>query len=395
ATARAFDAHVAARLAEPEKLPERDRSPNRRLKIGWLTSDIRSHAVGAFVNPLFVHFDTARAQHVVYYNFREEDDDTRAVKPHIEIWREVTGLGDASLADLIRADEIDILIDLNGYTSHNRALVVARKAAPIQLSWLGFPGTSGLSAIDYLLIPPDPVLEKGNWCSETPWPLPDCYGIRTQDTLMDTPIEPGLPCERNDRPFTFACFNHFRKVSADCVELWRQILKATPGSHLELVAVGGKDDDTIDYFKRLFTDSGIDGERIHIRGYQSRENYFRSYNDIDLCLDPFPFNGGTTGYDSLWMGVPFVTLPGEHLAARMGRAMLNAIGLPELIARDAQDYVNLAVSLFHDHDRLRTLRAGLREKMRASPLMDVPRLARALEEAFSGMWHRYLEQTGS
>ncbi|MDR1227999.1 MAG: tetratricopeptide repeat protein [Azoarcus sp.] len=387
--ARAMDEQAFRSQLRANDFTARNRDSGRRLRIGWLSSDMRRHPVSAFVLPFLPHFDHEALEIFVYYNFSEEDEITRKIKSYADHWRTVAGIGDDTLADLIEGDEIDVLIDLNGFTDGGRSSMVARKPAPIQVSWLGFPGTSGMTAIDYILTPPDPVLEKGGWCSETPWPLPDCYGVRTD--ISDAAIEPGLPCERLQTPFTFACLNHFRKASEKTIELWSRILIQLPEARLLLVAIGGKDDDTIRYFTGKFERHGVDPRQLAFRGYVPRLQYYESYNEIDLGLDPFPYNGGTTSYDSIWMGVPFVTWPGEHLCARMGRAVLENVGLHELVADSADAYVDIAVRLAHDRERLKTLRTGLRERMLASPLLDAPRMARSLETAFQGMWRRWCE----
>jgi predicted O-linked N-acetylglucosamine transferase (SPINDLY family) len=390
ALARAMNARLYQPLRRDNPFSARDRNPERRLRVGWLSSDMRRHPVSAFVWPFLEHTDREKLETFVYYNFSEEDEITQRIKACADQWRVVVGIGDEALADLIEGDEIDILIDLNGFTDGCRTEAVARKPAPIQLSWLGFPGTSGMSAMDYIFIPPDPVLEKGDWSSETPWPLPDCYGAR--DNISDVAIVPGLPCERGPAPFSFACLNHFRKGSEKTIELWSRILVRVPEARLILVAIGGRDSDTIRYFCSQFERHGVDPRQLDFRGYVARQQYYETYNEIDLGLDPFPFNGGTTGYDSIWMGVPFVTWPGEHLSARMGKAILENVGLHELVARTGDDYVELAVSLARDHEHLKRLRANLRERMQASPLLDAPRMARSLEDAFRGMWRRWCGQ---
>jgi predicted O-linked N-acetylglucosamine transferase (SPINDLY family) len=391
AMARALDEAVFKSQRRPDTFPERNRDPQRRLRIGWLSSDLHHpHPVSAFM-PFLTLFDHALVETYIYYNHSEEDHFARQIKAQVDKWREVIEIGDDALANLIRNDDIDILIDLNGYTDGSRADVVARKPAPIQITWLGFPGTSGMSAMDYILIPPDPVLEQGGWCTETPWPLADCYGVRTD--ISAVAVQPGLPCERLQRPFTFACLNHFRKGSQLTIELWSRILNALPEARLILVALGGRDDDTIRYFTSQFERHGVNPAQLEFRGYVPRAQYFDSYNEIDLGLDPFPFNGGTTGYDSIWMGVPFVTWPGEHLSARMGKAILENVGLHELVADSADAYVDIAVNLARDHERLKTLRTDLRGRMLASPLLDAPRMARSLESAFRGMWQRWCQET--
>ena len=385
--AREFDAHLCRQYLRTDDFPGRDRRPDRKLRIGWLTSDFRTHPVAAFVLPFLDKLDPEQVESVVYYNSPAADEVTQRCRAAVGVWREVVSIGDEALAKLIEGDAIDILVDLNGNTEGNRLLAVARKPAPIVVTWLGFPGTSGMSAIDYIIVPPDPVLEAGAWCSETPWPLPDCYGVRTG--IPDVPILPGLPCERTGRPFTFGCLNNFRKASQETIRLWAEILARAPDSRLLVVARGGRDGTLIAYIHEQFARHGVRPERLEILGIQPQLAYFESYNDIDLGLDPFPFNGGTTGYDSIWMGVPYVTLPGDMLVSRMGKAILENVGLGELVAADKDDYVSRAVALSRDRERLKTLRAGLRERMLASPLMDAPRMARHLEQAFRAMWRRW------
>jgi len=385
--AREFDRNLCLPHRRENAFAGRDRTPGRKLRIGWLTSDFRTHPVAAFVLPFLDKFDAGKIESVVYFNSPVSDAITQRCRTAVDLWREVISIGDDALADLIEADEIDILVDLNGNTEGNRLLAVARKPAPIVVTWLGFPGTSGMSAVDYILVPPDPVLEAGNWCSETPWPLPDCYGVR--GGIPDVPVQPGLPCERNAKPFMFGCLNNFRKVSQGTIRLWAEILKQVPDSRLLVVARGGTDGSLVSYIHEQFGRYGIDGQRLEIKGIQPQLAYFNTYNEIDLALDPFPFNGGTTGYDSIWMGVPFVNWPGDMLVSRMGKAILENVGLGELVVDSAEAYVATAVALAFDRVRLQNLRTGLRERMLSSPLMDAPRLARALENAFGEMWRRW------
>jgi predicted O-linked N-acetylglucosamine transferase (SPINDLY family) len=391
--ARAYDLNVCQPYLRQRDFSGRNADPERKLRIGWLTSDLRQHPVAAFVLPFLGLLDRSRLEILVYHNTLSEDAMTAVAKMMTDKWREVRGLGDDALADLMAADEIDVLVDLNGNTEGHRLPVLARNPAPIQVTWLGFPGTSGISTMDYIFIPPDPFLEKGGWCIETPWPLPDCYGVRTG--IPEVSIQPGLPCERLEQPFTFACLNNFRKASRLAIRLWSEILSRTPGSRLALVGRSGKDEAFRQYVEAQFAQHGIGPERLEIKGMMPQVAYFDCYNEVDLCLDPFPFNGGTTGYDAIWMGVPFVTWPGDSLVSRMGRIILKNVGLDELVVDSAEAYVELAVSLANDHERLKSLRANLRERMLASPLMDAPRMARNLEQAFREMWRRWVEHRAS
>ena len=386
--AREFNRNLCAPHLRNNTFAHKNTGDGRALRIGWLTSDFRTHPVGAFVLPFLGKFNETKVSNYVYYNFPGEDDVTVRCKAAAACWRDVVSLGDDELADLIESDDIDILVDLNGNTEGNRLLAVARKPAPIVVTWLGFPGTSGMSAVDYILVPPDPVLEAGRWCSEKPWPLPACYGVR--GGLPNVPVAPGLPCERTGRPFTFGCLNNFRKASKETIRLWSEILMRVPDSRIVVVARGGTDSVLMAYIHEQFAQHGVSADRIEVRGIQRQEMYMASYNDIDLGLDPFPFNGGTTGYDSIWMGVPYVTVPGDMLVSRMGRAILNNVGLSELVATSNDEYVAIAVALANDHERLKRIREGLRNRMLASPLMDADAFARGLEEAFGGMWRQWV-----
>lgn len=388
--ARAFDLNLCVQHRRQDSFADRDRSPDRRLRIGWVTSDMREHPVAAFVVPFLAKLNRNVLETVIYSNSVFADSVTGMAKAGADKWRDVFALGDDEFADLIRSDEIDILVDLNGNTEGNRLLSIARKPAPIAVTWLGFPGTSGMSAIDYILIPPDEELQKGAWCSEIPWPLPDCYGVRTM--MRNIPVKPGLPCEREGRPFTFGCLNNFRKASQEAVRLWSQILLQMPGSRLILTARGGRDGKLVAYIQEQFARHGVEPDRLDIKGIMPMAQYLDLYNEVDLCLDPFPFNGGTTGYDSIWMGVPFVTFPGETLVARMGKAILENVGLAELVVDSSEAYVALALQLAQDKERLKALRSDLRGRMQASPLMDADRFARSLENAFRGMWHEWCKE---
>ncbi|MDR3324354.1 MAG: tetratricopeptide repeat protein, partial [Zoogloeaceae bacterium] len=331
--ARAFNRNLCEGVRRQDSFRDRNRDAGRKLRIGWVSSDMNQHPVAAFVLPFLPFFDRQQLEIIIYFNSRRADHLTARAKASADKWRDVIALGDDALADLMRADEIDILVDLNGNTDGTRQMAIARKPAPIQVGWLGFPGTSGMSAMDYIFIPPDPVLEQGGWCSETPWPLPDCYGVRGD--MPEVAVQPNLPCERLQRPFTFGCLNNFRKASQKTIELWSRILNRVPEARLMLVARGGRDSTLIRYVESQFEQHGVAPERLDVRGYVSNLEYFDSYNEVDLGLDPFPFNGGTTGYDSIWMGVPFVTWPGDMLVSRMGKAILENVGLRELVAESA------------------------------------------------------------
>lgn len=385
-TGRRFDQHVCQALRKPYSFEHRNRALGRVLKIGWVSSDLRAHPVGAFITPFFPHLDPARVETFVYDNWPTEDVVTAQIKSSAKGWRNVRGLGDNALAECIRADEIDILVDLNGHTAGHRLGVFARKPAPIQVEWLGFPGTSGMSAIDYVLVPNDDYLLKAEWCSEKPWALPNCYGVR--GGIPEVEVREGLPVDENGY-FTFACMNRYSKVSTAALDSWADILRKTENSRLLLIGRGGSDEQTLVDLRARFAAKGIDVERLRILDSLPVNEYFNTYNQADVCLDPFPFNGGTTGFDSIWMGVPFVTLRGDALHSRAGSNILKYVGLGALIAETEAEYVEKAAALTNDLPALRRFRAGLRQRMQESPLMDCAGFARGIEGAFRKMWEHW------
>jgi len=388
---RAFDTHVCQPWRKHYDFSIRSREPDRPLRIGWVSSDLRAHAVGAFIAPFFSRLDSSRVECYVYDNYPKEDPITQSLKPFAKAWRNIRGHGDNAVAETIWADQIDILVDLNGYTAGHRLGVFARKPAPIQVEWLGYPGTTGILSMDYVLIPDDPFLERGAWCSEKPWRLANCYGVRGD--IPAVAIKEGLPVDRNGY-FTFACMNRYSKVSAAALDLWASLLARVENSRLILIGRGGADERTVAAIHARFEEKGVGPERLELFEALPVLEYFDTYNKADLCLDPFPFNGGTTGFDSIWMGVPFVSLRGEALHSRAGSNILKYVGLESFIADSEAAYIETAANLTRDLDALRAARQGLRERMLASPLMDAKGFARGLERVFRDMWRTWCDNRG-
>ncbi len=384
-----FDRNVCHSLNKHYSFNDRNRSPERKLRIGWASSDLRTHPVGAFVLPFFGHLDRSCVESYVYDNWPTADNITLMIRSHATVWRNVRGIGDNAMAELVRADEIDILVDLNGHTAGHRLGVFARKPAPIQVEWLGYPGTSGMSAIDYVFVPSDERLMKRDWSADEPWALPSAYGVRGGMPAIELRKTP--PVEQNGY-FTFACMNRYSKVSAAALDLWANLLQKTGDSRLILIGRGGSDEMTRAELQSRFSAKNIDPERLIILPSLPVVEYFDTYNRADLCLDPFPFNGGTTGFDSIWMGVPFVTLKGDALHARAGSNILKYVGLDDLIALDKQEYADKAAALAGDLAALRHYRDNLRGRMQASPLMDCAGFARGIEMVFRQMWEKWCLQ---
>lgn len=388
---RAFGEHIEATLKPlwmgHSNLPD----PERPLRVGFVSGDFRRHPVGYFMADLIPNMKLAGLELYAYANQWGNDDLTERIKPQFAAWRECRVMSDEAMAEQIRADGIDVLVDLSGHTDGNRLRVFARKPAPVQVTYLGYPDTTGLSAIDYILGDPRmfPTGEETLYV-ETPWCLPDtslCF------TPPDLPVEVGpLPAVQNGF-ITFGCLNKIEKANNDAViETWADILHAMPGSRLLLQNKPYGDVGIAAHVRTRFAERGIGGDRLELIGKLSWLEHMETYNRVDIALDPFPYNGTTTSVEGLWMGVPLLALKGDRLVAHMGESILHTMGMPEWIAADKADYVAKAAAFANDLPALAALRAGLRGRLLASPICDAPRFARNLEEAFRGMWRAWCEQ---
>lgn len=360
-------------------------NPERRLRIGYVSPDFRMHPVSQSTVPLLSNHDREQLEIHCYADVTRPDAVTERLQACSDVWRSTVGLGDEQMAEIIRHDRIDILVDLVLHTANNRLLVFARKPAPVQVTWGGYPGTTGLSAIDYRLTDPylDPSGEDDSHYSEYSVRLPDsfwCY-----DPLTDEPQVNELPALSNGF-VTFGCLNNFCKVNDGVLDLWAQILQAVPRSRLLMLAPQGRERALV---SEKFEQRGLTGPRVEFVDRQSRLQYFQTYHRIDLCLDPLPYNGHTTSLDSFWMGVPVISLIGKTVVGRAGWSQLCNLGLKELAAQTSEEYVALVMRLSTDFHKLQCLRTSLRGRMRASPLMDGKRFARHVELAFRQMWKQW------
>lgn len=360
-----------------------DRNPNRRLKIGYVSPDFKTHSVNFFFEPLLNRHDRKNFEIYGYASVEKKDGITARLEKSFDHWRDIFTLDDEEAADLIHQDGIDILIDMAGHTGFNRLLTFARKPAPVQVTWLGYPATTGVTAIDYRIVDPHTVPAGMNqeWSAETLWRLPDvfcCYS--PGDKIVDVIDHP--PFEDNGY-ITFGCFNNFSKVTDAVLASWLQILKRVPGSKLflEIACLDQFESDLIARLQAI----GFDLASV-ILEQRKPNTQFIMYNRIDIALDPFPCNGGTTSMDCLWMGVPIIALAGNSFVSRMGVSFLTNSGLPQLIADTTDDYIEKAVALASDLDGLRAIRHNLRDKVRASPLMDQERFIKNMEAAYRKMW---------
>jgi predicted O-linked N-acetylglucosamine transferase (SPINDLY family) len=364
----------ALSLAAPPPAP----TQNSRIRIGFVSSDLHNHPIGRFLLPILESFDREQFEIVCYYSGHAKDAVNAKLRSASDAWHDAANLNDAQLADLIRSHGVDVLFDLACHAPFNRLLVFARRPAAVQITYLGYPGTTGMSAMDFRIT--DPTLDPPGDESEAFYserslrPASNYWCYRAID---DTPDVGPLPAERNGY-VTFGCLNHFSKVNPPLLETWCRLMREVPDSQLILHALAGSSRERA---LATMASHGVDASRVEFVCSQPMPQYLDTYNRIDVGLDPFPYNGGTTTCDALWTGVPVVTLAGTLAVHRAGASILSNVGLPELITQNADDYVRVARELAEDRPRLREIRANLREKMRASPLCDAATFTRGLEES--------------
>jgi predicted O-linked N-acetylglucosamine transferase (SPINDLY family) len=362
-----------------------DRAHDRRLRVGYVSSDFSAHPVGRFILPLLSHHNHERFEIFCYSGVRSPDAWTEKIRVTTDTWREIGWLSDDQAAALIRDDRIDLLIDLTLHSAKDRLLLFARKPAPVQACYLAYPGTTGMTAIDYrisdvYLDPPGASLDS---YSERTIRLPStywCYDPPLPDLL------PGpLPAARNGF-ITFGCLNNFCKVSERTLTIWANLLAAVSGSRLAIHSPEGHHRASV---LEIFDRAAVDPARITFVPRQSLPEYMNYYSNIDIALDPFPYAGGTTTCDALWMGVPVVTLAGRSALERSGVSILSAAGLPDFIANTPEQYLQIASSLARDRNRLTQFRQSIRTHLSHSALMDAARFATDMENAYRQMWHAW------
>lgn len=361
------------------------RNPARKLRIGYVSKDFVRHSVAYYLEPIMKQHDREKFSIYCYANLFHADQVTERFKNLADEWREIALLNDDNLEKMIIEDEIDILVELSGYTSGGRMSLFARKPAPVQVNYLGYPATTGLSTIDYRLVDAvtDPAGQSEEFYSETLWRLPQ--GFLTYQPQHDAP-EVALAPFLNNGHITFGSFNNALKVTERVVEVWSRILLAVPHSRLMLKSLTFSSERGKAYFQSLFEAQGLGADRVELFDWHPDSNgHLGLYGKIDIALDPFPYNGTTTTCEALWMGVPVITLKGNRHLSRVGTSLLTQLGLTELIADSVDDYVQCAIDLANDADRLITLRAGMRERMQASPLLDHAGFTRRLEDAYREM----------
>jgi predicted O-linked N-acetylglucosamine transferase (SPINDLY family) len=362
----------------------KDPNPNRRRRIGYVSPDFRHHPVGRFLVPLFRHHDHASYEIFAYAGVRAPDDLTEFLKARSDHWRDTLSFSDNQLAQQIRDDKIDILVDVTLHMAYTRLLVFAQKPAPVQVTWLGYVSTTGLETMDYRIsdVYLDPPGSDGNYVEKT-IRLPHCnWCYEPPDGIG----EPGPLPAASKGYVTFCCFNNFCKVTGPTLQLWSRILAAVPNSRLIIHSGKGSHQDDV---RKVFGIAGVAAERISFVGFLPTLQYLRQHQQVDIGLDPIPYAGGTTTCDALWMGVPVITLAGQTAVARAGVSLLTTVGLPELIARSEEEYLGIAVKLARDLSGLARLRGELRGKILASSLTNGGQFARDMEGAFREMWKNW------
>ncbi len=381
--ARQYGQVLASAITERFASWQCDANPTR-LRIGFVSAELFNHPVAHFLESTLINIDTTRVAFFAYPTYRKDDELTERIRHHFAEWKSLIGMGDAAAAKMIHADGIHILFDLSGHTAHNRMPVFAYRPAPVQVSWLGFLGPSGVNEIDYLLGDPSVTpLEDAAKYSETIWQMPESYCCFTPPTE---------PLEVNELPalktgsITFGSFNNLSKMNDAVVAVWSRILKALPDSCLFLKTRQLNDEAVRDETRARFVAQGIAGERIVIEGGSPRLELIASYGRVDIALDPFPYSGATTSAEALWMGVPVLSRTGDRFISRCGLSMDSNAGLAAWVANDDEEYIALAVKYASDRDGLAALRAKLRERVLASPLFDAPRFAHNFEAVLQEMW---------
>jgi predicted O-linked N-acetylglucosamine transferase (SPINDLY family) len=381
----AWDERHGRPLEQFRKPHTKDPSPDRRLRIGYVSPSFCNHVTGRNLLPLWREHDRGEFEIFFYSDVARPDRWTDRFRSLAGNWREIAGRSDEDFAELIARDQIDILVDTAMHMAGNRLVAFARKPAPLQITFGGYPSGTGLAAMDYRISDPylDPPGESDRFYVEKSLHLPAsywCYDAEGMELSQSPEVGPQPAAVLNR--ITFGCLNNFCKVSDAALALWARVLDATPGSRLLLLAPPGVARQRVLKFL---------GDRVDFVESQPRREYLLTYQRIDLGLDTIPYNGHTTSLDSLWMGVPVVTLIGKTAVGRAGFSQLSNLGLSDLAAESPDQFVKIAASLVGDLPRLRRLRWTLRQKMRASPLTDAGKFTRSIEAAYRSVWRQWCE----
>lgn len=369
-----------------------DFDPARRLRVGYVSPDFCKHSVAFFFEPLVANHDRDKTEIYCYSDVARPDEVTQRLQMAASHWRVILGLSHSQVAEQIRRDGIDILVDLTGHTANSRLLAFSARPAPIQVSYLGYPNTTGVPAIDYRLTDAwaDPPGIADAFHTEKLIRLPQ--GFLCYLPSRHAPPVSQLPAMTNPT-ITFGSFNNLSKITPDVIDLWVELLRAIPTSRLVIKNSSLGDAPTRDHYLQLFAKQDIDPGRLDLLPpIHANDEHLGVYGQIDIGLDTFPYNGTTTTCEALWMGVPVITLAGSMHAGRVGVSLLSQIGLDDLIAESVQDYVRIAVELASDRHKLANLRAELRDRMGQSALCNGAAFARKIEDAYRDMWASHCAQ---
>jgi len=389
--ARLYGRKVSERVKERYSSWRAATAP-QRLRVGLVSGDLREHPVGYFLEGLLARLDPSRLEVLAYPTHRRSDALSERIRSHCTGWTPLYGHDDDAAARLIHADGVHVLFDLAGHSAHNRLPVFAYRPAPVQATWLGYFATTGVAEIDYLLADPVsvPPEHRGHF-SETTWYLPDTRLCFTPPAI-DVPVAPAPALASGF--VTFGSFQDLTKVNEAVLALWARVLTALPSARLRLQNKQLADATVRRRLGQRLQALGIAANRVSMHGPLPREAYLAAHAEVDLILDTFPFPGGTTTCEALWMGVPTLTLAGDRLIGLQGASLLTAAALSEWVAATPAQYVDKAVAFSRDLPALAALRAGLRAQVLASALFDAPRFARNFEDAVWAMWQRWRSSAG-
>ncbi len=367
----------------------RNLTPNRRLKIGYVSGDFRKHSVAHFILPILQNHDRTQFEIFGYSNHATVDDTTHAIIDSVDSWRAVVGMSESDICDTIRADELDILIDLSGHTAYNILGVLARKLAPIQITWIGYAGTTGLTAMDYRITDAnlDPIGVTDQFHTEKLLRLSTANAAFQPEA--SSPAVNELPAIKNGY-MTFACLNLSKKINAAVIACWAPILVALPTAKIILCDIG--DDSEANRIITMFAQYGVSASQIQTKPRMSLADFLALHNEIDLALDPFPYNGGTTNLHAVWMGVPMITWPGSTTVSNVGAAVLRPLQLNEFIASSAADYADIAIAMARNPTHLATIRKTLRERVARTFSASDAQITLELEKLLQLTWRNWSDQ---
>jgi len=385
-----YESIIGAPLRSAWHAHSNDKNPDRRLRVGYVSPDFRRHAVAYFAEPIFANHDKAQVEIFCYSEVKQEDEHTARFRQLADHWHSTVGLSDDAVAKKIRSHQIDILVDLAGHTANNRLLVFARKPAPIQLTYLGYPGTTGLAAMDYRITDryadPDGIADA--FYAERLLRLPDslcCYR-----PTADMPEVSPLPALARGY-LTFGSFNSFNKIDQSTIALWAELLRALPTARLMMLTV--PEGESRQHLIRRFAELGITAQRLEFHGKLPPAEFHRKFQEVDITLDPVLVSGGTTTCESLWMGVPVIALAGKRFITRVSYSFLSTAGFADFAAASPEEYIRIAAHLAGNLPRLAEIRAGLRAKVAASPLVDEAGFTRNLENLYREIWGKWCSAT--